>query len=172
MIAIILIILAITSRFIPHLDNAAAITAVSVFAGFFLPRKQSLAVPLVARFATDLVIGFFAWQMMLAVYASHLVGVGLGLWIKKTRSGSMLWLRVIGSGLAASVVFFLITNFAFLYPMYPHTWSGIVLAYQNGLPFFRGTAVGDVGYTVVLFGLYFVSERLVHVFRFRQSRSI
>lgn len=64
------------------------------------------------------------------------------------------WIKIIGSSLCASVIFFLVTNFAFLYSTYPHTIAGILTAYTNGLPFFRGTVMGDLSYTVGLFGAY------------------
>ena len=95
---------------------------------------------------------------MVAVYASHLVGILFGLWIKDSRlrgNDSLLrWLKIVGSSLGASIIFFLVTNFAFLYSGYEHNLSGIILAYTNGLPFFRGTLLGDLGYTAALFGAY------------------
>ncbi len=73
------------------------------------------------------------------------------------RSGGR-WLeyskKIIVSSLGSSAVFFLVTNFAFLYVDYPHTLPGIMLAYYNGLPFLRGTVLGDLGYSVALFGGY------------------
>jgi hypothetical protein len=159
MTAGILIIFAIASRLIPHINNVAAISAVGILAGFLLPKKQAFAVPLTARLVTDVVIGFFAWQMMLAVYAAHLMGVLLGIWIKQSKKESSQWIKIASSGLFSAVLFFLITNFAFLYPNYPHTVSGVLLAYQNGLPFFRGTIVGDVAYTVGIFAVYSVAVK-------------
>jgi hypothetical protein len=64
------------------------------------------------------------------------------------------WTKIIFSSLGASLVFFLVTNFAFLYSTYPHNLMGIIAAYTNGLPFFRGTVMGDLGYTAALFGAY------------------
>lgn len=64
------------------------------------------------------------------------------------------WFKIIGSSLAASLIFFFVTNFAFLYSTYPHNLSGIMAAYVNGLPFFRGTVLGDLSYTAALFGSY------------------
>lgn len=66
------------------------------------------------------------------------------------------WPKILASSLGASIIFFLATNFALLYPepQYSHNWSGIMLSYYNGLPFFRGTLLGDLGYTVGLFGAY------------------
>jgi hypothetical protein len=62
--------------------------------------------------------------------------------------------KIIASSLGASIIFFLVTNFAFLYPGYAHNIAGITSAYVNGLPFFRGTLFGDLGYSVALFGAY------------------
>jgi hypothetical protein len=154
MAAYFLIILAIVTRFIPHMNNVSAVTAVAIFSGAFLPKKQAFIVPLVARFVSDIFLGFFAWQIMLAVYASHLLGVLFGIWIKHSSAQSVRWVKIITSSLASAGIFFLVTNFAFLYSSYPHTFSGVLLAYANGLPFLRGTVLGDVGYVVGLFGLY------------------
>jgi uncharacterized membrane protein YdcZ (DUF606 family) len=89
---------------------------------------------------------------MLAVYAAHLVGILFGLWIKKSENNRLA--KIVGSSIFASVIFFLVTNFAFLYSGYTHDLSGIISAYTNGLPFLRGTLFGDLGYSVALFGAY------------------
>ena len=149
-----IIMLAILTRFIPHMPNVAPITAIAIFAGVYLPKKYAVALPLVIRFVSDLVIGFFSWPLMVAVYAAHLLGVGFGLWIKKSSETKKRWLKIAASSITAAVLFFLITNFAFLYANYPHNLSGILLSYANGLPFLRGTLIGDVGYSLALFGAY------------------
>lgn len=162
MIYFLLIVFAIASRFIPHLSNAAAITALAIFAGSHLPKKQAIALPLVARLITDSIIGFFAWPQMLAVYGAHVVGVLFGLWIKDSK-GLARWEKIVGSGFGAALVFFTITNFAFLYPepQYMHNLSGVILSYTNGLPFLRGTLLGDIGYVTALFGAYEFATFLV-----------
>ncbi len=182
-----IIILAVVSRFIPHMPNVGLITALAMFSAVNLSWKKSLGITLIARFVSDIFLGFFAWPLMLAVYASHLVGILFGLWIKKHTTpsasastpplqegniavfsppakeeysaiagggGTNYWIRVIFSALGSSVIFFLVTNFAFLYPEYPHNFAGIALAYTNGLPFLRGTIIGDLGYSLALFGSF------------------
>ena len=64
------------------------------------------------------------------------------------------WAKIIVSSLGASLIFFFVTNFVFLYRDYTHNISGIILAYTNGLPFFRGTILGDLVYTAALFAVY------------------
>lgn len=153
----VIIILAALTRFIPHLENAAPITALAIFGAIYLPARQGLAIPLAARLISDLVLGFFPFQQMIAVYISHLAGFALGLWAKS--SGAKRWAlagKAVFAALISSMVFFLVTNFAWLYPasQYSHDLSGILLAYYNGLPFLRGTLVGDVGYTVGIIVVY------------------
>ncbi len=149
-----IIAVAILARFVPHIPNAVPITAIAIFAGAYLPKKYAFSLTFLARFISDLIIGFFSWPLMIAVYGAHLLGVGLGLWIKDTSGWQSRWIKIGSSSLVAAALFFLITNFAFLYGYYPHTWAGIVTSYVNALPFLRGTVIGDVGYTVLLFGVY------------------
>jgi hypothetical protein len=90
---------------------------------------------------------------MVAVYASHLVGFGLGLWVRNSSTDfSSRFAKLFGSAVVSALVFFLVTNFAFFYSAaeYAHNWSGVMLAYYNGLPFLRGTLIGDVAYTLAL----------------------
>lgn len=162
-----IILFAILARFIPHMSNAAPITALAIFGAIYLPKRQALVIPLAARFVSDIFLGFFAWPQMIAVYAAHLVGFGLGLWTKKSKANPLLLGgKTVFSAFVSAMAFFLITNFAFLYSttQYAHNWGGITLAYYNGLPFLRGTLVGDVGYTVALiaayeFARYFASKK-------------
>lgn len=156
-----IIFLGVAARFIPHMPNLAPVTALAIFAATYLPKKQAIALPLAVRFVSDIFLGFFAWQQMLVVYACHLFGVLLGLWIKQSEKTSIRVLKIGSAGVLSASIFFLATNFAFLYTVYPHTWAGVMESYVNGLPFLRGTLAGDVGYTLALFGAYALSTRLV-----------
>ncbi len=162
MLIYIVIISAVITRFIPHMPNLAPITALAIFSGAYLPKKQAVGITLAARFISDVFLGFFSWPLMAAVYASHLVGVLFGFWIKKNENHR--WTKIFTSSLGVSLIFFLVTNFAFFYGTYDHNLTGIIAAYTNGLPFFRGTLLGDLGYTSVLFGSFefvkwFLSQR-------------
>jgi hypothetical protein len=52
--------------------------------------------------------------------------------------------------------FYLITNFGawIADPMYAHTAAGLAACYVAGIPFLGLTALGDLTYTGVLFGLH------------------
>lgn len=155
-----IIVLAIITRFIPHMPNFAPITAIAIFSAAYLSWKKSFVITFAARLISDIFLGFFSWPLMIAVYVSHLFGVIMGLWIKRAQNHR--WIKIAGSSLMASLIFFLVTNFAFLYFNYPHNWQGIFQSYINGLPFLRGTLFGDLTYTMALFGGYEAVRALFH----------
>lgn len=147
-----IIMISVLSRLIDHPANFAPITALAIFSAVYLSKKQAVAIPLAARLVSDIFLGFYQWPLMVAVYGSHVAGVLFGLWIKKETAVSKQWAKIIVSSLSSSLLFFLVTNFAFLYSNYSHTWAGITTSYINALPFFRGTLVGDIVWSAVLFG--------------------
>ncbi|TAN57157.1 hypothetical protein EPN15_05115 [Patescibacteria group bacterium] len=148
-------------RFIPHAANFAPIGAMALFGGAKLNKKYALIVPLAAMLISDYFIGFYSWQIMASVYASFLIYGLLGLRARKNES----WLKIGGATLAGSVLFFLITNFAVwaFGSMYPHTLAGLLACYAAGLPFFRGTLLGDIFFTAAFFGLYELARKYVEI---------
>lgn len=160
------ILVAIAARFIPHMPNLAPVTALAIFSAVYLPKKQAIIIPLAVRFISDIFLGFFSWPLMIAVYAAHIASVGIGLWVKSSAEGSASrWLKIGGAGFISAIIFFLVTNFVMFYPgHYPQNFAGLMLSYTNALPFFRGTLIGDVGYTVGLFGAFELAKYLVKSF--------
>jgi len=76
----------------------------------------------------------------------------IGLAVRRSKSVE----TVIGASLLGSVSFFLATNWAVwqFTSMYAHTPAGLFNCYLMALPFFRGTLMGDLFYTAVLFGSF------------------
>jgi hypothetical protein len=64
--------------------------------------------------------------------------------------------KVVFVSLLASILFFVITNFAVwaFSGMYPKTAFGLGEAYFLAIPFFRNTILGDLFYNGVFFGVY------------------
>lgn len=158
MLAVILVLLGVVMRLVPHAANFAPISAIALFGGVYVSRKYALLLPVAALVLSDLVIGFDSIQSRLTVYGSFLLVGLIGLAVRKNKNG----LSIAGGALSGSIVFFLITNFAFFYPqtMYAHNLSGILESYYMGLPFFRNTLLGDLFYTGLLFGTYELAMRL------------
>lgn len=147
-----LILIGAALRLIPHPANFAPIAAIALFGGIYLSRKHALWLPLTAMVMSDFFIGFDSWESRATVYGSFLLIGLIGLLVRKKKN----FATVVGGTVLGSVIFFLITNFAYFYPtvMYSHDLGGIIASYINALPFFRNTLLGDLFYVGVFAGSY------------------
>lgn len=149
-------------RVAPHPWNFTPIGAMAIFAGAIIRnRRLAFLVPLLALFAGDVFIGFH--KLMPVVYASFLLSVAIGLWLRNRRTVA----RIGAVTLAGAVQFFLVTNFAVWASglSYPGNGVGLIACYSAGVPFFWNTLAGDAFYAVLLFGGFALAERLFPVFR-------
>ncbi len=115
-----------------------------------------MVVPLLSLVAGDVFVGFH--QLIPYVYASFLVSVAIGFWLRRKKSAS----RIGGATLAGAIQFFLITNFAMWASStgtYPKTWSGLAECYIAGMPLFWNTLAGDAFYVALLFGGMALAEK-------------
>jgi hypothetical protein len=146
-----LIVVAAFTRLVPHYPNFTAVGAIALFGGTYLTNKKlAFIVPALAMLLTDLIIGFH--PTMWAVYLSFGLIVLIGLQIAKNKKVTTIFLATISS----SVLFFVITNFAqwLSDPFYAKTGAGLAQCYTMAIPFFSNTALGDMFYVAVLFGVY------------------
>ncbi|MBO0947405.1 DUF6580 family putative transport protein [Fibrella forsythiae] len=163
-----LILLVAVSRFLPHPPNATPVMAMALFGGALFEKKWlGLIVPVLAMLLSDWLIGFHG--TMGAVYGSlalaWLIGVVA---LTKPTVG-----RVVGGSVAASILFFLITNFAVWYgsSYYPQTAGGLLgcytagLAFYNNQSFFLNGLLGDLFFSGLLFGGYALLQRRFAVLR-------
>jgi hypothetical protein len=157
-----LVLIAALSRLLPHPPNATPIMAMALFGGAMFERKwMGLVAPLLAMLLSDFLLG--AHNTMLAVYGSFALAWGLGVVaLQKPTLG-----RVVGTSVLASVLFFLITNFAVWYgsPFYPQTPGGLLACYTAGLAFYNqqsffvNSLLGDLFFSGLLFGGYALLQR-------------
>ncbi len=151
LLSIIIVGFGILSRLIPHAPNIVPIGALMLFGGAYLPKKL-LWLPILALFISDYFIGFYGIDMLYVYGGFGLAGL-IGLWLRSRKKP----LFVIGGALSSSILFFIITNFGVWAPpnnWYPHTLSGLIQSYTLAIPFFRNSLIGDLGYTILLFGGY------------------
>jgi len=146
--------------------NFAAVGALALFTGARVGLWQALLISFVAMLASDSVL---LWQNdfnahyvpFASVYAAIAV-YGLIGWF--VVGGSENAFRIGFSALVGSTTFFLITNFAsWLSPIhgYDRSVGGLIDAYAAGLPFIKGTLIGDFMYTALLFGAAAVLSRVL-----------
>jgi hypothetical protein len=145
-----LIIFAVIARLIPHPGNFTPVGAIGLYAGARMNPRTAWIVPLLALAVSDLIVGFYDWQVMLAVYAGFMLAPAIG-WLmlrgkaKATRIGTAVVIN--------AVAFYLVSNFGvWAAGFYPPTPAGLVACYIAGLPFLGVAMLGDGLYSVLLFG--------------------
>lgn len=156
-VAILLVILAISTRLLPHPANFAAVGAVALFSGTYLKKNYAIWLPLIIMVISDVIIGlhnliFFTWGSFI------LIGC-IGFWVRKNKN----FHNVIFATVTGSLAFFFITNFAVwaFTPLYAKTSQGLLECFVMALPFFRNSFLGDAFYVGVLFGAYESSRYLL-----------
>jgi hypothetical protein len=145
----------------------------ALFGGaYFSQRWQSVLVPLVAMWLSDLVLNNVVYKaynpnFTLFTEGSIFIYGGIALiavlgWslLKKVKVSS-----VIGASLVGSVTFFLISNFGVWFGsgMYAKTGMGLMTCYTAGLPFLMNTVLGDMVWCAVLFGGFELAQQRVSI---------
>jgi hypothetical protein len=158
------------------LPNFAPVAALALFAGYyFRSRWTAAALPLCVMMVTDLMIGGYEPAVMAAVYLALAAPVLWGGFLRRLSldrgeqphgawtGATAATAGLATSSLAASVFFFLASNFAHwvFTDMYPKTAEGLGHCYTAALPFFRYTLAGDLAFASVLFGGYALATMLM-----------
>ncbi len=162
-IALILTIVGVLARLLPHPPNFAPVDSVSLFAGARLSAWQAYLVPLAIMTITDPILALYygvhpfgRWQLF--TYSSFLICVWIG---RRVRAARSYW-SVGAAAVACGMVFFLVTNFGVwaTSSQFAATPSGLLQCYLFALPFYKWTLASDLFYTAVLFSLHAWLSRL------------
>ncbi|MBU4022813.1 hypothetical protein KJ591_00380, partial [Patescibacteria group bacterium] len=155
-VALIFILIGISLRMLPHPPNFAPIAAIALFGGVYFSKKIAFILPISIMLISDFFIGYYQLGLMALVYASFVLCILLGFWLKKHKK----WQTVLGSSLLAGLIFFLLTNLAVwaFTPWYVKTIHGLIQCYLMALPFFRMTLLGNLFYVTIFFGAYEIIE--------------
>ena len=152
-----IVLAAAALRIVPHPMNFAPIGALALFGGaYFSTKRAAVAVPLLSIVAGDIFTGFH--RLIPYVYASVLVSVAIGFWLRRKKSAS----RIGAATVAGAIQFFLITNFAIWVSSignYPKSAGGLVECYIAGLPLLGNTLASDAFYVALLFGGLALAEK-------------
>ena len=178
-----LTVAAALSRLLPHPLNVTPVAATALLAGAAFPKRwAAVLVPLGSLFLSDVLLqwtyhlshgaqpywGFYPGQFV--VYGCMVATVAIGFLLRERRTVPTVALAT----LASSVLFFLVTNAAYVFePTSPYSknLTGIGESYIAALPFFRRSLLGDVGYAAILFGALALAESYVPALR-REPKAV
>ena len=170
-----LILICAFSRIIPHMPNFSPLGAIGLFgAAYFTKKWQAFLIPIAATWFSDLFInnviygqyyteftwfyeGFY-WQ-----YGSYLIITLVSVFILKKINTK----RMVLGALTSTAIFFLISNFGCWIgsPTYPQNIGGLMTCYAAGIPFLKGTLLGDLFYSGALFGFFALAQYKFPVLR-------
>jgi len=156
-----LLALDVVARLFPHAPNFTPMAASALFAGAILrSRLVALTTPVVAMVLGDLILGTYDWRVAGVVYVSLALPAIAGMWGCSVRT-PRLPLLLVPLALASSVTFFVTTNFAVwaFGGMYANDLAGLLHCYVAALPFLRNGVMGDLCWTAVLFGGWWLIAR-------------
>ena len=115
-------------------------------------KELALLLPLVVLFISDIVIGLYESCINVRVYGAFVL-IDIMVFIKKKVSV----LTVTASSLSASIIFFLVSNFAVWAEgaWYPKSFNGLMQCYTMAIPFFKYEILGTLAFTSVFFITYY-----------------
>lgn len=157
---ILLIVIASVMKAVTYPFSINPIIAISLFSGAVIAdKKYAFAIPLLSMFASDLILevfniapGFYGMSQ-LGNYASLLLVTILGFGMKKINP-----ISIAGFSIASSLLFFFLSNtncfFFDTENFYGIGFNGWVKCLAAGLPFVKNGIVTDLGFSVILFGVY------------------
>ena len=141
------------SRIIPHPPNFTPILASAIMAPMLIKdRWFGIAIPIVAMFISDIIIGFYSYQFV--IYSS-ILAIALVSPMRKN------YIRLGIMAVSGSVWFFITTNFAewIIWDYYPKTIEGLITCYTLALPFFKNTLISTCLFT----GLIVISIKYLEI---------
>ncbi|MCC6137197.1 MAG: hypothetical protein IT287_01075 [Bdellovibrionaceae bacterium] len=147
--AVLLFVVLVVSRLVPHPHNFTALTGVALFAGaLWAGGSLRFIVPLLATLATDIYFGFYPgmeWTYL---------GIAAGVWLAPQLKASVLQVSV--RAVLASVLFFVLSNVGVWWSsgLYTQDFTGLMQCFTMAIPFFHNTVVSGFVFSVFFFSVY------------------
>lgn len=142
------------SRFLPHAANFTPIGGILIFSSKKYGIKKSILLGLVTMLISDTFIGFS--------FVSPFVYIGFLGYILSARILKVKYIGLLLAPLAGSFFFFVISNLGvFLGPWYEHSFSGLIKCFILALPFYRNTLAGDLIFTLGIFAIMKIVEKIM-----------
>lgn len=145
-----------------HFWNFAPVAALGLFSGAVVGDKRlAFLFTLLAQLTSDLYFQFFTdvpgfyGISQIFTYAGMVAVTALGAMMQNRKAAT-----VAGFALGGSLLFFVVSNVGvWLTGMYGVTGAGLVKTFVMAVPFYKGTLIGDVLFSALLFGGYAWMQR-------------
>jgi len=143
------------------LMNFAPLAAIALCAAAYFPGKYKFTVPMLALLVSDIVLNaHYGFSLLSPFVLSHYVGFAIVGCLGFLLSGRASWKTLLPASLAASLLFYLLTNtVSWIFdPVYAKNVAGFIQAQTTGHPayaatptwmFFRNTALSDLLFTAL-----------------------
>ena len=174
-----LLVIGIGSRLIPHYPNFTAIGAVSLFGAAFGGRRSiAIIIPYLVMLVSDMILNNVIYAQIYPDDYKHFIFLYRGAMWSYAAFGLIVMFgyalfrngvnlpKVVFGALTSSLIFFLLSNFGVWAATgaYPVNFSGLISCYVAGLPFLLNQVLGDMFYSLVLFGV------ALHVFMLKPGK--
>ena len=159
---IILILLGVGGRLIPHIPNITPLLSLSLFAGMNLPRWQAVLSLIVILLLADLGLALL-FNYPIIGYWSLFNYIGFIMIVIVAAKLQFSWQKLLPSIFSASLGFWLWSNLGvwLTTKLYPQTLVGLAECYIAALPFLRNSLLGDTLWGLAIFGFFeFILSKL------------
>lgn len=180
-VIVFLLIIGIGSRLIPHYPNFTAVGAVSLLGAAFANRRSmAIIIPFLVMLFSDMILNNLIYARLYPEDYKHFIFLYRGaLWSYAAFGLVVIYgytlfrnnidlPKVLFGSLGASLIFFILSNFGVWASTgaYPVNFSGLLTCYTAGLPFLLNQVLGDLFYSLILFGV------ALHVFAMKPKRHL
>ena len=156
-LAILLVLVGAGSRLLHLPPNIAAVTGVTIFAGFAIRNIWlALVVPIAAMALADVLLGWY--NEAIFTY----VGMAAGVLLARGLLHPLTPVRLIGTTFLASLVFFVLSNLGvFVSGYYGYSLEGLIACYVAAIPFWQNSLIADFMSTALVFAIYLALTRAI-----------
>lgn len=180
-VIILLLIIGIGSRLIPHYPNFTAVGAVSLLGAAFANRRSlAIIIPFLVMLFSDMILNNLIYARLYPDDYKHFIFLYRGALWSYAAFGLVVIFgytlfrnsidlpKVLFGSLGASMIFFLLSNFGVWAATgaYPVNFGGLITCYIAGLPFLLNQVLGDLFYSLILFGV------ALYVFELKPKRHL
>ena len=165
---IILTLIIAFCRLIPVTPNFSPLGAVALFgAAQFKNKYHAIIIPLFAVWLSDLFVNNLIYSHIFSEFTFFYNGFywQYGSYILIAFGGIFIFrkintIRILSGSLFASILFFTISNFGCWIgnPFYPQNINGLLTCYAAGIPFIKGTLLGNLFYSIMIFSTFYALE--------------